>query len=52
MVSSEKMGGRVLPLLKYPVHIHAEDTDIIQEVQKTLIHIMCAESNDESDNLV
>ncbi len=47
-----KDGGRVLPLLKYPVHIRAEDTDIIQEVQKTLIHIMCAEIDDESDNLV
>lgn len=47
-----KDGGQALSLLRYPVHIHAEDTDIIQEVQKILIHIMCTEIDDESDNLV
>lgn len=47
-----KDGGQALSLIQYPVHIHAKDTDIIQEVQMMLIHIMCAEIDDEIDKLI
>lgn len=42
-----KDGGKAKGLLKYPVHIKVSDTELVQEVQQILVHMLCSEVDDD-----